>query len=63
METTTQLRVTLEQYKRMSPDERLDLLKKRTVTDLSTVDPDFLARANADARQAWVERQSEDSTR
>jgi hypothetical protein len=47
----------------MSPDERLDLLKKRTVTDLSTVDPDFLARANADARQAWVERQSEDSTR
>ncbi len=36
----------------MSPEERLDLLRERTATDLCDVDPEFLARANADAGQA-----------
>lgn len=55
---TAHPRVTVEEYQRMSPEERLDLLKERTVTDLSTVDPEFLARANTNALRALADRRT-----
>jgi hypothetical protein len=53
--------VTVEDLQRMSPEERLDLLKERTATDLSQVDPEFLARAKADALRVLEARQAADS--
>jgi hypothetical protein len=53
--------VTVEELQRMSPQERVDLLKERTVTDLSRVDPEFLERANADAARALRQREAADS--
>lgn len=44
----------------MSPEERVQLLKERTITDLSQVDPAFLERARADARRALEQRQALD---
>lgn len=48
--------VTIEEYEMMSPAERLQLLRERTITDLSQVDPEFLARARADAVRALERR-------
>lgn len=53
-------RVTIEEYEMMSPEERVQLLKERTITDLSQVDPAFLERARADARRALEKRQALD---
>jgi hypothetical protein len=41
-------RVTIEEYEAMSFDERLELLRERTITDLSQVEPEFLARSRAE---------------
>lgn len=54
-------RVTIEEYEMMSPDERMQLLNERMVTDLSQVDPEFLERAKADLRRALEKRQALDS--
>ena len=54
-------RVTIEEYEMMSPDERVQLLKERTITDLSQVDPAFLERSQADFRRALEKRQALDS--
>jgi hypothetical protein len=48
--------VTAAELELMSPDERLELLRTRTVTDPSQLDPRFLADARADARAAYEER-------
>jgi hypothetical protein len=42
--------VTAAELEAMSPNERADLLNSRVVTDLSTVDPEFLARVRAKGR-------------
>ena len=52
--------VTIEEMEMMSPEERVQLLKERTITDLSQVDPAFLERATADARRALEKRQAID---
>lgn len=49
-----------EEMEMMSPEERAQLLKERTITDLSQVDPAFLERARADARRALEQRQALD---
>ena len=54
-------RVTIDEYEMMSPDERVQLLKERTITDLSQVDPAFLERSKADFRRALEKRQALDS--
>lgn len=54
-------RVTIEEYEMMSPDERMQLLNERMVTDLSQVDPEFLERSKADFRRALEKRQALDS--
>ena len=54
-------RVTIEEYEMMSPEERVQLLKERTITDLSQVDPEFLERSKADFRRALEKRQALDS--
>jgi hypothetical protein len=41
----------IEEYEAMSFEERVELLRQRTITDLSQVDPEFLARARANARR------------
>lgn len=55
--------VTIEEMEMMSPEERVQLLKERTITDLSQVDPAFLERAKADARRALEKRQALDQQR
>ena len=55
--------VTIEEFEMMSPEERVQLLKERTITDLSQVDPAFLERAKADARRALKKRQALDKQR
>lgn len=55
--------VTIEEMEMMSPEERVQLLKERTVTDLSQVDPAFLERVKADARRALEKRQAIDNQR
>lgn len=52
--------VSIEEFEMMSPEERVQLLKERTITDLSQVDPAFLERARADARRALEQRQALD---
>ena len=52
--------VTIEEFEMMSPEERVQLLKERTITDLSQVDPAFLERSRADARRALEQRQALD---
>lgn len=54
-------RVTIEEYEMMSPEERVQLLRERTITDLSQVDPEFLERSKADFRRALEKRQALDS--
>lgn len=53
-------RVTIEEYEMMSPEDRVQLLRERTITDLAQVDPAFLERARADARLALEKRQALD---
>lgn len=48
--------LTVEELQRMTPQERLELLKERSVTDLTTVDPAFLARATADVSRVLETR-------
>jgi hypothetical protein len=47
---------TAAELEQLSFDERLRLLDDHIVTDLSTVSPDFLERARANARAHLEER-------
>ena len=47
-------RVTIEEYEMMSPDERLQLLRERAITDLSQVDPEFLERERMNSKKNSV---------
>ena len=52
--------VTVEDLQKMSPQERVDLLEERTITDLSEVDPGFLDQAHAAAARALRQREASD---
>lgn len=54
--------VTAAELELMTPDERHRLLNERVVTDLSQVDPEFLAQVRAKARALHEERTATDSS-
>lgn len=53
--------VTAAEMELMTPDERHRLVNERVVTDLSQVDPDFLAGAKAQGRALYEQRKAIDS--
>lgn len=55
--------MAIEEMEMLSPEERVQLLKERTITDLAQVDPAFLERAKADAHRALEQRQAFDQQR
>ncbi len=52
--------ITIEEMEMMSPEERVQLLTERTITDLSQVDPEFLAKVKAQGRALYEERMAAD---
>lgn len=52
--------VTAAELELMTPDERHRLFNERVITDLSQVDPEFLAQVRAKARALHEERTSVD---
>lgn len=54
--------LTAAELELMTPDERHRLLNERVITDLSQVDPAFLAKVRAKARELHAERTATDST-
>lgn len=48
--------LTAAELERLSPDERAQLVKARSMADLSDLDPDFRSRAEATARRLLEER-------
>lgn len=64
MDAVTEPRlVTVGELEMMSPEERRQLHDERIVTDLSQVDPEFLARVRADVRTAVEKRRALDRKR
>lgn len=53
--------LTAAELELMTPDERQRLFNERVVTDLSQVDPKFLAKVRAKARELQAERIATDS--
>lgn len=54
--------LTAAELELMTPDERQRLLNERVITDLSQVDPEFLAKVKAKAREIHAARTPTDST-
>lgn len=54
--------LTAAELELMTPDERQRLFNERVITDLSQVDPEFLAKVRAKARELHAERTATDSS-